>query len=224
MLVKDRMSRDPVTVTPDDTLAQALQLTREHRIRHLPVVGGNGMLCGILSDRDIRLAMPSPLTVPDAERADFLERTPIAAIMSREVVTVGPGEAIEDAAKQLYRHRISSLPVVDAAGKLEGILTETDILHAFVEILGGMEPASRLEVALQDRSGELARALHVIGEELAVNITSIVVPSIRAQGRKTAILHVGTIDPREIVEALEQAGFEVGWPSLEADQRELRKW
>ncbi len=223
MLVRHRMSRDPITVSPDDTLAHALQLTRAHRIRHLPVVSGSGTLCGILSDRDIRLAMPSPLTVADAERADFLERTAIAAIMSREVITVGAGETIEDAARQLYRHRISSLPVVDAAGRLEGILTDTDILHAFVQILGGMEPASRLEVALQDRPGELARALHVIGEELEVNLTSIVVPSIRAQGRKTAILHVGTIDPREILEALEQAGFEVGWPSLEEDQRERRK-
>lgn len=219
MLVRDRMHPDPVTVTPDDTLARALELTRAHRIRHLPVVLPTGALTGILSDRDIRLALPSPLSGREAERAEFLERTPVAAVMTREVVTVSPRETIEDAAKTLYRHRIGSLPVVSAAGELEGILTETDILHAFVQILGGIERSSRLEVALADRPGELSRAMRIIGEELEVNIVSLVVPSLAAQKRKTAILHLATIDPREVIGALERAGFEVGWPALDADLR-----
>lgn len=220
MLVQNRMSRDTITVSPDDTLAKALQLTRTHRIRHLPAVGGNGRLAGILSDRDIRLAMPSPLNVADAERTDFLERTPIAAVMTRKVITVSPTETIEDAAKQMYRHRIGSLPVVDAGEKLVGILTETDILYAFVQILGGMEPSSRLEVGLDDRPGELARAIRVIGEDLQVNIVSIVVPSEKGRTQKCAILHIGTIDPREVISAVEAEGFRVGWPSLQHDQRD----
>lgn len=213
------MTRDPITVTPDTTLAKALQLTRSHRIRHLPVVGGTGLLAGILSDRDIRLAMPSPLTVEDAERADFLERTPVAAVMTREVITVEPSETIEAAAKLLYKHRIGSLPVVRADGRLEGILTETDILHAFVQILGGTEPASRLEIELRDRPGELAGVMRILGEQHRINIVSVVVPSIRAENRKTAILHVDTIDPQDAIRALEAAGFRVGWPSLEEDLR-----
>lgn len=219
MLVKQRMSRDPITVTPDDPLAHAMQLTRTHRIRHLPVVGGNGRLAGILSDRDIRLAMPSPLTVEDAERADFLNRTPVAAVMTRRVITVEPTETIENAAKQLYRHRIGSLPVVDTDGRLQGILTETDILHAFVQILGGTEPSSRIEIALRDQPGELASAMRILGEEHRINIVSIVVPSMRGQTRKTAILHLGTINPQDAVQALEKAGYTVGCPSLEEDLR-----
>lgn len=211
------MSRDPVTVQPDDSLAAALELTRRHRIRHLPVCGANDQVAGILSDRDIRYAMPSPLTVEDWERAEFLERTPIAAVMTREVITIGPDAPIEDAAKSFYKHRIGSLPVVDADERLQGILTETDILHAFVEILGGLEPSSRVEVGLADQPGELARALQVVGEELAVNIVSIVVPSVRSQGRKTAILHVATVDPRTIIARLEAGGYQAGWPSLEAE-------
>jgi acetoin utilization protein AcuB len=211
------MSRDPVSVQPDDSLAAALELTRRHRIRHLPVCGANGRVAGILSDRDIRYAMPSPLTVADWERTEFLERTPIAAVMTRKVITIGPDAPIEDAAKSFYKHRIGSLPVVDADERLQGILTETDILHAFVEILGGLEPSSRIEVGLDDQPGELARALQVVGEELAVNIVSIVVPSVRAQGRKTAILHVATIDPRTIIARLESGGYQAGWPSLAAE-------
>lgn len=120
MLVKDRMRPRPVTVSPDDTLADALRLTRQHRIRHLPVVLATGELVGVLSDRDIRLAMPSPLTVSDEERAGFLEQTPIAAVMVREVITASPLETIEDAARTLYRHRIGSLPVVSARGIWRG--------------------------------------------------------------------------------------------------------
>jgi acetoin utilization protein AcuB len=219
MLVRKYMKKDPITVTPDHTLADALQLTREHRIRHLPVVLSTGELTGIVSDRDIRLAMPSPLFVPDAERVDFLERTSVAEIMTRGAITVTPGDTVEDAAKLLFRHRIGSLPVVDVGGRLQGIITETDILHAFVLILGGAEPASRLEIALKDEPGELGRAVRIIGDELRMNIVSLVVPSLPEQTRKVAIVHLATIDPRAVVRSLESAGYEVGWPSLENDLR-----
>ncbi len=221
MLVQKRMSRDPIAVSPDDTLAHALRLTRAHRIRHLPVVSG-GALAGILSDRDIRTAMPSPLTVADADRADFLERTRVAEVMTREVITAGPMDTVEDAARLLHRHRVGSLPVVDARGGLLGILTESDIITAFVEMLGGSGASSRLEVALPDRPGELARVVRVVGEDLRLNITSLmVVPTRDERGRRTVILHVGTIDPREVMAALERAGYEVGWPSLEGDLRRM---
>jgi acetoin utilization protein AcuB len=219
MLVRNRMRRDPRTVTPDQTLAEALQLTREHRIRHLPVVLKSGELTGIVSDRDIRLAMPSPLAVADADRADFLERTSVAEVMTREVITVTPHDTVEDAAKLLYKHRIGALPVADGEGRLVGILSETDILHTFVQILGGAQPSSRLEIGLRDEPGELSRAVRIIGEELGLNIVSILVPSLPEQTRKVAIAHLDTIDPREAVQALEAAGYEVGWPSLEMDLR-----
>jgi acetoin utilization protein AcuB len=219
MLVKHRMTQDPITVSPDDTLAHALQLTRKHRIRHLPVVGRDSRIAGILSDRDIRLAMPSPLNVEDAERADFLDRTPIAAVMTREVITARETETIEAAAKQLYRHRIGSLPVVDEDDRVRGILTETDILHAFVMILGGMDPSSRIEIALRDEPGQLASAMRILGEVHRINIVSAVVPSIKGEGRKVAILHVDSINPEDAIRALEAEGFTVGWPSLDEDVR-----
>jgi acetoin utilization protein AcuB len=219
MLVHDRMTRDPITVRPDDNLAHALRLTRAHRIRHLPVIGGDNRLAGIVSDRDIRLAMPSPLTVADAIRAEFLETTPIASVMSRDVITVHPNDTIESAAKQLFQHRIGSVPVIDDLGELFGILTETDILHAFVEIVGSTLPSSRIEVALPDRPGELSAVLRILGEEHRINIVSMMMPAMRGRKRKVAILRLDTINPTEAVEALEGAGFEVGWPSLEADIR-----
>lgn len=207
----------PITVTPDDTLADALRLTRAHRIRHLPVVLPTGELAGILSDRDIRMAMPSPLTVSDEDRASFLERTPIGAVMTRDVITASPLETIEEAARTLYRHRISSLPIVNARGDLLGILTETDILHTFVHLLGGTQACSRIEVLVPDRPGEIARAIRVVSEELGLNIVSLLVPSAPEGRERTAIINIATIDPREALAGLQQAGFRVGWPALEND-------
>jgi len=166
MLVKNRMNADPVSVSPDDTLADALRLTREHRIRHLPVVR-DGALAGILSDRDIRTAMPSPLEVADADLAGRLTGTPVSQVMTAEVITTGPFDTVEDAAKLLCRHRIGALPVVDAHGRLLGMISETDVLTAFAEVLSAGGPSSRLEVSLSDRPGEMARALHIIGEDSA---------------------------------------------------------
>ncbi|HET6230453.1 MAG TPA: CBS and ACT domain-containing protein [Longimicrobiaceae bacterium] len=218
MLVQNRMTRDPVAVSPGDTLAHAARLTREHRIRHLPVVA-DGELVGIVSDRDIRLASPSPLVTADGEVAEFMESTRVDAVMTRDVVTVGPCEAVEEAAKLIYRRRVGALPVVDVNNCLIGILSETDVLRAFVEMVGGVEPSTRLEVSLPDRPGELARAVRVLGEDLRLNITGILVSQARRQASKTAIVHVATIDPREAIAALEAAGFVVGWPSLETDLR-----
>jgi acetoin utilization protein AcuB len=218
MLVKKRMTHDPVVVSPRHSLADALRLTRERRIRHLPVVDG-GVLVGIVSDRDVRTALPSPITEPDAERVAFLDRTPVEAVMKRDPDSIGPLDTVEDAAKLMRRRRIGALPVVDAHGAVLGILSESDVLDAFVEILGPAN-ASRLEIALADRAGELARAMRIIGEELHVNICSLMVPPGTPGERRVAIVHVNTIDPRPTIDALEAAGFEVGWPSLESDLRQ----
>lgn len=216
MLVKHRMTRDPLVVSPEQTLADALRLTRARRIRHLPVVQ-DGAVVGMVSDRDVRLAMPSPLATADPERAAFLHRTHVRAVMAREVATVGPLETVEDAARLLVRRRIGALPVVDGHGRLIGILSETDILHAFVELLGPSGASSRLEVALPDRPGALSRALRIIGEDLGLNVGSVMVPPGPPGQPRVAILHVATIDPREPIAALRADGFEVGWPTLDGE-------
>ncbi|HWK89980.1 MAG TPA: CBS and ACT domain-containing protein [Longimicrobium sp.] len=217
MLVSKRMTRDPVSASPDLPLAEALRVLRGHRVRHLPVVAG-GEVVGIVTDRDLRLALPSPLSAGGAD-AEAVERTPVSRLMTRGVVTIGPYDSVEDAAKLMHRHRIGGLPVVDAHGALLGMLSETDVLDAFAEMLGPPGASSRLELALPDRPGELARAMGIIGAELGLNICSLMVPPGRHGERRIAIVHLATIDPREMIAALEAAGYQVGWPSLEMDLR-----
>jgi acetoin utilization protein AcuB len=214
MLVTKRMTLDPVSIAPDAPLREALRLTREHRIRHLPVVSG-GDLVGIVSDRDLRLALPSSVEDADAAGTARVEESPVSGVMTANVITVGPGDTLEDAAVRMRRHRVGALPVVDAAGALLGIVTESDVIAAFVEVFTASGPSSRLEIALTDRAGELSRAVRVIGEELRLNINSIMVnrPD-RPGGERTAVVHVATIDPREAIAALRRIGCTVGWPTL----------
>jgi acetoin utilization protein AcuB len=132
MLVSDWMTRTPVTLAPEAPLSTAVALLREHRIRHLPVVSG-GKVCGISSDRDLKLATPFPLTDPCAIHLSQVYDRPVFEVMTTEVITVGPGDSIMEAARVMRRRKISGLPVV-YNDHLIGILTESDLLDAFLSI------------------------------------------------------------------------------------------
>ncbi len=123
ILVRERMSAAPVTIHPEASLVEARVLLDRHRIRHLPAVEG-GKLMGILTDRDIR----------SATCGSSLDKVTVAEAMTRNVVTVSPDTHVQEAAKLMLAHRIGGLPVLKG-GALQGIITETDLLNALVEIM-----------------------------------------------------------------------------------------
>ena len=123
ILVKEKMTPTPITIHPNASLAEARALLNQHRIRHLPAIE-EGRLVGIVTDRDIR----------SAASASSLEKVKVADTMTRNVITVSPDTQVQVAAKLMLTHRIGGLPVVKK-GELLGIITETDLLHALVEIL-----------------------------------------------------------------------------------------
>ena len=121
ILLREIMSRQLVTVTSDTPLSEARHLLAEHRIRRLPVIAGR-RLVGIVSDRDVRSASASH------------DRTPVAQIMTRNVVTVTSQMRVDEAARIMLDGRFGGLPVVDG-GELTGIVTETDLLRALIDVL-----------------------------------------------------------------------------------------
>jgi acetoin utilization protein AcuB len=135
MRVAARMKTDLVVVEPSDSVRTAWGLLREHRIRHLPVVD-QGKLVGIVTDRDIRLVFPSALTSGSKEQDphDALEKVAVQDIMTKQVTTVTPETTIADAARLILERRIGGLPVIQG-NRLVGIITKTDILAAYVEIV-----------------------------------------------------------------------------------------
>ena len=132
MKIRDLMTAKPITTGPDTPVIDARKLMLGKRIRHLLVMDGPKLL-GIVTDRDIRLNLPSPATSLSVWEVNYLlARLTVASVMTRALVTVSPERDPRDAAVLMLDHQIGALPVVDG-GQLVGIITETDLLRAFVK-------------------------------------------------------------------------------------------
>jgi CBS domain-containing protein len=132
--VEQRMTRTVVTLSETDSLREAIASMQRHRIRHLPIVAGDRVV-GIVTDRDVKRATPSLLSgVSQAEFDRVLNQTQVGHVMTRNPYTVTPSTPLRDAVKLLLDRRFSALPVVEA-GALMGILSVTDLLQAFHEML-----------------------------------------------------------------------------------------
>lgn len=133
MLLKEIMSTDLVTVGEEASLKDALQKLLGHKVRHLLVVDGDRLL-GVITDRDLRFALPSRLVdIGSTEREAFMRTTRVGAVCIRHPVTASPEMDIRAAAIELRTRRIGCLPVIDE-GRIAGIVTVTDILDAFIAL------------------------------------------------------------------------------------------
>jgi acetoin utilization protein AcuB len=131
MKVGEIMQKDVVTATPNMSLAHVQRLMRDKRIRHIPVVSGK-RLVGIVTDRDIRDASPSPATTLSRREINYqMDTTPIETCMSRVIITVHADDDLVQAARLLLEHKYGCIPVV-AGTQLMGIITEIDCLQAFL--------------------------------------------------------------------------------------------
>ena len=142
MHVDALMTPNPVSVPPATAVFDARRLMQDRRIRHLLVVEEE-RLVGIVTDRDIRLNLPSPATSLSVwEVNHLLGRLTVGEVMSKSVITVGPGRNAAEAARIMLEHTIGALPVVEG-GRLLGIVTETDMLRAFVAMVEAPAAAER---------------------------------------------------------------------------------
>ncbi|HEX4844983.1 MAG TPA: CBS and ACT domain-containing protein [Geothrix sp.] len=208
MLVKEMMRRPVTVVSSGTTIGEAFQLLQDRGFRHLPVVD-QGRLVGVLTDRDLRLATSNLCHTP-RDAGD-----PVSVAMSSPPLTADPLDPVEDAARIMREHKIGCLPVVDGS-ELVGILTGMDLLDALMLLTGVSKPSSRLEVALADRPGELARLTALLAER-HVNIHSILTyPSPDAV---RTVLRVDSNQIRPLAEELRAAAFNVLWPIQKPWQR-----
>lgn len=162
MLVRDRMTPNPITITPDISVTEALRLMGDKKIRRLPVVERNGKLVGIVSDRDLFQASPSPATsLAIWEIHDLLAKLTVDKTMATEVITVTEETPLEEAARIMVDRRIGGLPVMKGEA-LVGIITESDLFQALLELLGGRRPGVRLTVTTTGAKGTLADVAQTI--------------------------------------------------------------
>jgi acetoin utilization protein AcuB len=135
--VRDFMTKDPLTLKDDDLLRQAVEIAMVRRMRHIPVLDAKGRLVGIVTDRDVQKTLPSPLSAAAPEEYEaLLETTPLARIMTRDVITVGADDLAAEAVETLLAEKIDGLPVLEN-DRVVGIFTVRDALRAYLELLRG---------------------------------------------------------------------------------------
>ena len=130
LLVRDLMTESVIALRPDDTLARLRDLFYERRIRHMPIVDGDGQLVGLVSQRDLlRNSLVDQVNVPESVEQAVLERLQVRDLMTTQVQGVRPDLDIREAAQLMLEHKYGCLPVVDAERRLVGILTEADFVR-----------------------------------------------------------------------------------------------
>ena len=163
MLVGERMSRPVIALSPEMPVVDALNLMRGEHIRRAPVIKDNKMI-GIVSDKDLLNASPSPATSLSVWELNYLlTKIQVKEVMSKKVQTVTEDTPIEEAARIMADNKIGGLPVV-RGDAVVGIITETDLFKIFLELMGAREPGVRVMVLIDNSPGELARLTHAISE------------------------------------------------------------
>ena len=208
MLVKDRMTPDPVTITTDTSLKEALDLVRSKPFRHLPVLDENDRLVGIVTEKSLVYASPTPTTTLSVFEVDYiLARTKVGQVIQGSVITVAPDLPVEEAARVMIDQRIGCLPVVEDE-KLVGIISDTDIFRVFAEGLGGGHPSLRITVVVPEEVGSLARVTNRVAA-LGGNIHSLGMFWGEKPHDRVVAFRLEGVDRETAVQALEADGIQV---------------
>jgi acetoin utilization protein AcuB len=217
--IREKINRNPVTIGPEASFYEARALIHDKGVRHIPVVGKDNRLVGIVTDRDIREAAPSDATLLSVQELHYLlGKLKVSSFMTpkEKLITITPDTLIEEAVQLMHDNKIGCLPVLEE-DKLYGIFTETDALAHLVDIFGFKEKGTRLTVAIEDKPGVLLGVCETMKKH-NVNIISIVTPSFMVQGKRIAAIRIRTEDYKNVVKELEDKGIDVlsigKWPSI----------
>jgi acetoin utilization protein AcuB len=198
MQVRERMTANPIVVHPKTSYADAFNLMREKKIRRLPVVDQDGHLVGIVSEKDLLYASPSPATsLSRFEIGYLLGEMPVERIMTRQVISVQEDCPLEEAARILVDHKIGGLPVM-AGRLLVGIITETDIFRVMMEAFGGRSEGLRITIGLPEDNGELGAVTDGI-LQLGGKLVSISTFWDSDPHQRMITLKVQGVDPEEFI-------------------------
>lgn len=205
MFVKNRMTKNPYTIPSSTTIADAVALFREKGFKRFPVVD-NGKLVGILTKGDIQSVSPTKATSLSIFEVNyFLSQITIKEAMTKKVITIEADNLLEEAAVKMRENKISTLPVMEN-GKLVGIITESDIFEAFIDLLGFREKGSRITIETKDVPGGIAEISEIF-YSLNINITHIAMYA--GDGVRDLIIRSSVLDTSELVKRIKEKGYKI---------------
>jgi acetoin utilization protein AcuB len=209
MLVYERMTRHPITVSPDTPVAEALQMMREQNVRRFPVIDKKTTrLVGIVTEKELLYASPSPVTSLSIHEIHYLmSKITVDEVMTTELVTVAEDTAIEEAALLMVDNKVGALPVMRGQ-QLVGIITETDLFKTFIELFSAREQGVRLTVLVPEVKGELATITQAISE-IGGNIISLGTFLGEDMTNRLLTIKVAEVDQEELLSKMHGLGAKV---------------
>ena len=170
------MTRKVITISPDTSFHDALKLMKDKKIRRLPVVE-NDKLVGIVTEKDLLYASPSMATTLDIWELHYLlSKLKVKEIMTKEVITVREDDSIVKAALEMAENKVGALPVLNEAGNLVGIITETDIFKIFIEMMGTRRDGVRYTFETEDRPGLIKDLSKIVYDSGGSIISFVTIP------------------------------------------------
>lgn len=205
MYVKNRMTKNPHTIGADAPITDAVALLREKGLKRLPVVDGERVV-GILTQSDIQKVSPTKATSLSIFEINYLlSKLTVKDAMTKKALTIEADSLLEEAAVLMRENRIGTLPVVED-GKLVGIITESDIFDAFIDLLGFRDIGSRITVEAKDSPGSMAEIADIF-KSFGVNITHIAVYG--GEGVRDIVIRSKAEETSELEQMLNEHGYKV---------------
>jgi len=201
MLIKDWMTKDPITINDDTSMIKAIHIMKEKRFRRLPVLH-LGQVVGMITDRDLKEASPSKATTLDVHELYYLlAELQVKEIMTRNPLSVFEDDTVEHAAQLMLEHTISGLPVLDRAGKLTGIITQSDVFRAFMHITGIQAGGVQFALRLEDRPGLIKEVVDLLRARGARFVSLLSSYATTREGFREVYIRVKNLDPEAAAQA-----------------------
>ncbi|MGA2489829.1 MAG: CBS domain-containing protein [Anaerolineales bacterium] len=209
MFVQQKMTKNPVTITTDMSVPDALALMHEKKVHRLPVLGPHGKLVGIVSEADLLYASPSPATTLNVwEMHALLAKLKVEKVMTREVITVTEDTPIEEAARLMAEKKIGGLPVLREKA-LVGIITETDLFKVFISLFGGLRPGVRVFASIPSSKGTFSKVTGAISKA-GGNIVGLGLDEVSDVPENWEMtMKVQDLSESKVVEALEPVVYKI---------------
>ncbi len=208
MLVEEIMTTDLITLSPKNTIKEALSIMKDKKIRHIPIVDANKQLVGVVTSHMIK----NIWNVNEEDKSIIYEGI-IENFMIKDVAIAHPLDFVEEIALTFYEMKISCLPIV-SGGQLVGLVTSSDLLYTYIELTGANKPSSKIDIRVEDRPGILSDIMTIFKKHNANVLSVLLFPDSKNDNSKIITIRVQIINPLSIIEDLKKEQFDVLWPNL----------